>query len=275
MKASDRPTGWIYPPVSDARWFQAGFLLLFDAYALSSPGFSRDPQRFLLGIGTCLALDFSLAYFYRGLKLLPISGFITSMGLLLLCDSQFLWVYPVVGALSILSKQFIRLQDRHIFNPLNFGVVVALLFLSDYVTLAPGRWGGSLLGLAAVAAFGALTVHRAQRLDLAAAYVLTFLAGAWVRHALSGAPLAVTTAPMTGAAFQLFTFFMITDPRTTPEKPAQRWLYGVILGVWDAVLRHQQVRNGPLYALFLLSGFLPLFWIDPVKGPPARRAAAA
>ena len=56
-----------------------------------------------------------------------------------------------------------------------------------------------------------------------------------------------------------FTFFMMTDPMTTPETSAGRWVYGFALGVLDAAFRLEQSLYAPFYALFLLSGFLPLF----------------
>ena len=259
MERPDRPRTLIYPGAADPRWLQVLFLTCFDLYALSSPGFSRLPSQYLAGMGACLLLDAAFLYFYRGLLLAPISGFISSMGLLLLCDSPFVWPYAAVGAISILSKQFVRVDGRHVFNPLNFGIVVGLLFFSGEMTVVAGRWGGGSAGLLAVTALGCVVVWRAKRLDVAAAYWATFLAGAYVRSLATGAGMAVLTAPMTGAAFQLFTFFMITDPMTTPETPRGRLVFAVALGALDNVLRWQQVSFSPFYALFILSAFVP-FW---------------
>lgn len=256
----------IWPAKSDARWFQVAFLLLFDLYAVSTPGFSRTAAQFAAGMSTCVLLDAGLAYFVDGLLLFPLSGLISSMGLLLLCDSHTVWVYPVIGATAILSKHFLRLNGRHIFNPLNFAVVMGLVFLPGAMTTNAGRWGGSLWGMAAVAAFGVLTVYRAKRLELSAAYVAVFLAGAGIRSFLTGAPFLVVARPITGAAFQLFTFFMITDPATTPQSRTGRISFGAGLAAMDAVLRHRQFYNGPFFALFVLSGVLSYFY------PPARRA---
>jgi Na+-transporting NADH:ubiquinone oxidoreductase subunit NqrB len=249
----------IYPGLLDPRWLQVLFLLSFDVYALASPGFSRQPSQYLSGMAVCLLLDAAVLYFYRGLLLVPVSGLISSMGLLLLCDSPYVWPYAAVGAISILSKQLIRVDGRHVFNPLNFGIVVGLLFFSGDMTVVAGRWGGGLPGLCAVAALGALVVWRARRIDVAASYWLTFLGGALVRSALTGAAPAVVTAPMTGAAFQLFTFFMITDPMTTPEKVSSRCAFGVAVGILDNILRYNQVSQSPFFALFIISAFVPLW----------------
>lgn len=249
----------IYPGLSDPRWLQVLFLTAFDLYALSAPGFSRVPAQYLAGVGTCVVLDLALLFFYRGLLLLPVSGFISSMGLLLLVDSPFVWPYAAVAALTILSKHLVRADGRHVFNPLNFGVVAGLLFFSGEMTVVAERWGGGNAGMLGVVALGCLVVWRAKRWDLAAAYWATFLAGAWVRSLATGAGLAVLTAPMTGAAFQLFTFFMITDPMTTPETRRGRILFAVALGALDNLLRWQQVSFAPFYALFVLTAFMPLW----------------
>lgn len=250
---------WIVPRLADPRWLQVSFLASYVVYALVSPGFAREPAQYLWGAAACVGLDFLLGLRYAGPRLAPLSGLITSMGLLLLCDSPHVWPYPLLGAVAVLSKHFVQVEGRHVFNPLNFAVVVGLLFLSGEMTVVAGRWGGSLTGMLAIAALGTLTVWRAKRLDLAAAYALTFFAGACARSWLSGAQLVTLLTPMTGAAFQLFTFFMITDPKTTPETPRGRWAFGFLVGALDAVLRYRQVSHAPFYALFALSAFGPLF----------------
>ncbi len=249
----------IYPGWDDPRWLQLGFLLSFVCFALSAPSFGRTPVQFAAGMAACLLLDSALIYFYRGLLLLPVSGLITSMGLLLLVDTASLWPYPLVGALAILSKHLIRIDGKHIFNPLNFGIMAALIFLPGEVTVVSGRWGGSLASLLIVACLGTYVVYRAKRLDLAVAYTLTFVAGSVFRHNWYGTPYSPLLGPMTGAAFQLYIFFMISDPMATPESPRGRWIFGLALGLIDLVLRVRGNIHAPLYALFILSGTLPVF----------------
>lgn len=141
MNQTEGRRTFIYPGLLDPRWLQVLFLLSFDAYALASPGFSRSPGQYLSGMAACLLLDAALLYFFRCLLLLPVSGLISSMGLLLLCDSPYVWPYAAVGAISMLSKHFIRADGRHVFNPLNFGIVVGLLFFSGDMSVVAGRWG--------------------------------------------------------------------------------------------------------------------------------------
>jgi Na+-transporting NADH:ubiquinone oxidoreductase subunit NqrB len=247
----------VIPRRGDPRWPVLALLLAYVVFALSSPGFSRRPAQFLASVLTCVVLDLALGR-AKGILLVPLSGLITALGTLLLCDSPTVWAYALVAALSVLSKQLIRLDGRHVFNPNNFGIVVALLFFSGDVTVVAGRWGGSgaLMGL--IALLGVYAARRAGRLSLAAAYVGSFFLGVLARKALYGAPLSAVAAPMTGAAFQLFTFFMVTDPKTTPQTRAGQCAFGVALGLVDNVFRFLQVNSSPFYALFLLTALQPL-----------------
>ena len=256
---TERNQSLLYPALRDPRWVILAFLLSFVGYAISSPGFHRSATQFALGVGTCVLLDGVLSYYRRRTLMFPMSGLVSSMGLLLLTDSPLTWVYPAIGAVAILSKHFIHVRGRHIFNPLNFGVVVALLFLSSDVTVVAARWGGSTAIFAAVVGLGVFAAHRARRLDVGLAYVAGFGVGVLLRAWLLGAPLPVLLIPMTGAAFALFSFFMITDPMTTPESRQGRILYGIAIAALDTGMRLLEVRNAPYYSLFLMSGFLPFF----------------
>lgn len=248
----------IYPGWDDARWYQTAFLGSFVVYALLAPSFARTPAQFAAGMLVCLSFDFVLAYRNRGILLLPVSGLISSLGLLLICNSPFVWPYMLVALLSVLSKQYLRVDGRHVFNPTNFGLTVGLLFFSGDMTTSPSRWGGSAWGAAALACLGALVAYKGKRLDCAASWVATFLLGAFVRSRITEVPFAILLGPMTGASFVLFTFFMITDPVTTPRSLRSRLAFGTAVGALDAFMRYHRVYNAPFYALFLVSGFTPL-----------------
>src|SRR5437588_12065977 len=120
----------IYPTAQDPRWFILFFLGCYVAYALNSPGFSRTSGQYAASFFTCVGLDVLLCFLTKGVLLVPLSGLITSMGVLLLCDSPYVWPYALIAALAIVSKQFLKVQGRHIFNPNNLGIVVAMLFFS-------------------------------------------------------------------------------------------------------------------------------------------------
>lgn len=245
--------GWIWPDRKDARWLLLLFLGSYVAYALSSPGYHRTAAQLAASVAVCVGLDLSLDLLVWKVKLAPLSGLVTSMGLVLLCDSPKVWPYAAVGAVSILSKHLLRLRGAHAFNPLNFGMTFGLVALASDVAVSPGRWGGGAGTSAIVLALGILAVLRARRLALAAAYVGTFLGVAALRSAASGAALATLWAPATGAAFHLFAFYMITDPKTTPDGLSEGLGFGAGVAVLDQMLRSREILHAPFYALFLAS----------------------
>ncbi len=249
------------PKSRDPRWPFLAFSLCFNLYALISPGFHRLPSQWIAAVATAISLDFTLQYFLRDVIILPLSGLLTSLSCVLLCDSPFVWPYAAVSAISIFSKHFLRTPDkaRPIFNPSNFGIVTGLLLLGHFMDVVPGRWGGSIWAMAGVAILGFLIATRVKRLTLCLSWLGTFLIIAVLRSLISGWPLITTLAPATGAAFMLVTFFMITDPMTTPSSSFARILFGISLGMIDGVLRYFQVINSPLYALFILCALRAVF----------------
>jgi len=259
-----------YPGRGDPRWWIVAFLLSFVTYALTSPGFHRSLGQFLLGISVCVVLDGLLLWRYQKVPVLPFSGFISSMGLLLLCDTPALWPYPLAAALAMLSKHFVRVGGRHIFNPVNFGLVVVILFFSSEATVVAARWGGSTIGFIAVGCLGVLVAIKSNRIVLSATYVASFLAGAAAMQAFGLGSFALALAVASGAAFQLFTFFMITDPMTTPRDRRAQVVYAVALAALEHGFRFMAIKSAPFFALFLLSGIRPLFGYESAEA--ARRA---
>lgn len=244
----------LVPRFSDIRFHVLVLLVAFVAYAVTSPAYSRTIAQVAIVLGTCLILDTALTLWLRGRVILPMSAFVTSMGTVLLCDSPDLWAYFFVAAISILSKHIIRINGIHIFNPNNFGVVLGLLFFSHSITVDASRWGGHFWLTCVIFVLGASLIYRANRLYLAFAFFLTFMVLAFARYLIGGFTYAFYVSPLLGPAFQLFVFYMITDPRTSPSKPRDQILFGFCVGAIDALFRMYQEKYAPFYALFITCG---------------------
>lgn len=236
---------------NDVRWLVLLFLWSFALFALQWPGFTRTPDQFFLSIMTGILVDLAFLYVKR-VGILPLSGVITSTGVFLLCDSPHKWMYPLLVALSIASKHLLKIQGRHIFNPTNLGVVLGAVFLAKYMTITTGSWGGMSLGFLGVSALGIAVMLRAKRAYVSISYVLTFFLGVLLRQGLLHRTFLSVAAPMTGAGFQLFVFFMIPDPATTPKKASSQILFGLALGCLDTFLRYQQFKYAPFFSLMIV-----------------------
>lgn len=248
------PKRIIFPSWRDPRWILGVYALGFIAFAIQTPGFARTPTQFMVGFLTCVVVDSVFLFFVKKLPLFPLSGMLSSMGVFLLCDSPYIWPYFVVALLTILSKHLLVIDGRHIFNPNNFGIVMAFLFLPSYVTITASRWGPNSYVVLLLSLFGLFLVYRARRLPLVLTFLVVFTAGVWIRGQVTGGNLLTIFSPAFGAAFQLFIFYHITDPRTTPFKASHQVYFGILLGILDAILRYNQSKYGPFLSLFILTG---------------------
>ena len=112
---------------------------------------------------------------------------------------------------------------------------------------------------------GSIIIWRARRFHISATYVVSFFLFAFLRSWITGDPWQAEIAPITGPMYQLFVFFMITDPKTTVR--SQKWAMrgGVLVSRWwRFLLRLNQVVYAPLYALFLVgpAAMLIEIWLD-------------
>jgi Na+-transporting NADH:ubiquinone oxidoreductase subunit NqrB len=186
------------------------------------------------------------------------SAAISGLSLTILLRSHAPLVWLAAGVLAVLSKRLIRVNGKHVFNPACFAIV-ALLSGSGAAWVSPGQWGALAWGAAALACAAALVLSRAGRVDTAAAFLAAYAALLAARCAWLGDPWAIPLHQLQSGALLIFTFFMITDPRSTPDS----WGGRVIFAVMVALLAYElqfgwQVRTGLFYALFIISPVTPL-----------------
>lgn len=246
---------FIYPKLKDPRWIFFIFSGSFVLYAISSPGFTRTPEQFFTAVLTCILLDFLLLYFYKKVFMFPLSGLLSSFGLFLMCDTPFVWPLFLGGVLIVFSKHFIAIDNRHVFNPNNFAIVLMSLFLPNIVTVTSGRWGGNIYVMYYLFLLGSFLCYKINRHTLVISYVITFVIGAWIRSLILNIPFLTILGPGTGAAFQLFIFYHITDPLTTPQKKSHQVIFAICIGVLDTYLRYEKNKFAPFLSYFIIAGF--------------------
>ena len=91
-----------------------------------------------------------------------------------------------------------------------------MLFLaSDAVATLSIQWGNNLGAMIVIWVLGSAIIWRIRRFHICAIYVASFLLFSVVRAWITGDPWLSEVSPITGPEYQLFIFFMITDPKTT------------------------------------------------------------
>ena len=215
-------------------------------------GILESYSRTALAIVTAIATEIILGRIvYRRWPHLA-SAYITGISVGMLVRSPLVWPFVLGSVVSVASKYALRARDRHLWNPSNFGLCALLLLAPATVAVLSIQWGNRVWPLLEVWVLGGVILWRLKRLHVCAAYIASFLVLAVVRSAITGVPWLASIAPITGPMYQLFIFFMITDPRTTVRRRPAQYAVVVVIAIVEMLLRLADVVYAPLYALFIV-----------------------
>jgi len=254
---------------ADPRWFQIIFQSLFLIYGIFILKWEAGWLHYTISIFGCLAINYSTESI-KHRKFLPLSGkngfyiwgfsiFISAMSLCLLLKTNHWYISLLAAFLTVVSKYLFRINQKHIFNPSAFGIVVTV-FLTGEAWLSPGQWGTGTVLMFAVITFGFIVVTRVQKLDVSLAFLLTY-AGLlfWRQVIYLQWPLDFFIHSVSTGSLLLFTFFMISDPRTTPNHPAARIVWGMLIASAAFYLSAFQWKyNTPIWMLIVAAPLVPV-----------------
>ena len=215
-------------------------------------GILEGPERTGLAIATAIVTELVLGRVTYGVWVHPASAYITGISVGILLRSPFLWPYFLCSFISILSKYVLRIGPKHLWNPSNLGVSLVLLLAPETVSLLSVQWGNVVAPMVVIWLLGSVIVYRVGRFHLSATYVASFLAFSVVRSMVTGTPWLANVAPITGPMYQLFIFFMVTDPKTAVGPKWAQCLVVFVVAFVEMVLRLNEVVYAPFYALALV-----------------------
>jgi hypothetical protein len=149
---------------------------------------------------------------------------------------------------------------RHVLNPSNFGISVTLLLFPTVGIAPPYQFTENtsgivdwILPLIIICTGSYLNFKATGRIPLIVAWVSAFAVQAILRSMIHGTPLVAPLLPITGFAFILFTFYMITDPATSPSKTASQIVFAVAVAAGYALLMELHIVFGMFYALTIVT----------------------
>jgi Na+-translocating ferredoxin:NAD+ oxidoreductase RnfD subunit len=215
-------------------------------------GILEDYKAILLSIGSAILTELVLSRLMHGRWKNLSSAYISGISVGILTRSTFLWPFAVTAVISIMSKYVLRFKDTHIWNPSNFGISWMLFMAPFSMSGLSIQWGNNLWPMLVIWILGLAIVWRARRLHITATYVASFILFAWIRSYLTGDAFFTEVAPLTGPMYQLFVFFMITDPPTTVKNRNGQILVAFLVAFVEFILRLNQFIYAPFYALFLV-----------------------
>lgn len=229
-------------------------------------------DRLVLALGVCVATEALYSWFDRGKVVNLLSAYISGISLTLLIKPQggALWPFALGGFLAISSKYVLRYRDNHLWNPTNFAICALLLVVPDRVSVLSHQFGNDLTTNLVIWIFGLIIAARVGVLHITLTYVASFLLLNSVRALALGQPVLAEIAPITGPMYQLFIFFMITDPRTVVRGRRRQIVVAVLIAVMETLIRFASDQGWQLPtgfnaapALFALALVGPVAkWID-------------
>ena len=246
-------------------------------------------DRLVAALGACLVTEVALSLYLRGKWPSLMSAYVSGISMALLTKPQggVLWPFAVGGFLAIASKYVLTSRGRHIWNPTNFSISMLLLLAPSRIAILSHQWGNEIWTNLLIWAVGLVVVSRARVLHITLMYVACFLLFAVLRSGIEGLPLLPEIAPLTGPMYQLFAFFMVTDPRTTVHTMKGRLGVVFLIALVEALIRlaadHHLAMpaafaaSPPILALFLVGPIA--MWLDlrrtaPVQAPAGQPAPA-
>src|SRR5919202_628066 len=234
-------------------------------------------QRLLVALAVCTAIEAALSWFDRGKVVNLQSAYISGISLTLLVKPQggALWPFALGGVLAISSKYVLRYRGTHLWNPTNFAISALLLAAPDRVSVLSHQFGNDVVTNLVIWTFGLVIASRVGVLHITLTYVVSFLALDALRAAALGQPVLPEIAPITGPMYQLFVFFMITDPRTVVRGRRRQIVVAVVIALVETVIRFASDKGWPLPTAFNAApAFLALATVGPVaKWLDLRRAS--
>lgn len=234
------------------RYLPPFFITVILLVAQLSFGVLESFARTGLAIGAAIACELILGRWMWGKFPNLASAYISGISVGILLRSPEYWPYALCSALAITSKYVIRWRGRHLWNPSNFAIVALLILAPEFVSTLSVQWGNDFWPMLVVWVLGAFITYRVRRFHITAVYVLSFIAFSYWRSHITGHPFLAEVAPITGPMYQLFIFFMITDPRTTVKNKTAQCVVAFLVAAAEMVLRLQENIHAPYYALAIV-----------------------
>jgi Na+-transporting NADH:ubiquinone oxidoreductase subunit NqrB len=246
--------------LKDPRLYQILALASLLAFGWIARAFEIAPLQFGAILLTALAAQWLGAMVFA-VRFEARSAIVTALSLTLLLRADGLWPLMLAAAIAIGSKFALRIRGKHLFNPANIGIVAAIL-LTDAAWTTPGQWGTAVWLAALIAGAGFFVTYRASRIDVPLVFLAAYAALLVGRALWLGDPIAIPLNRLQNGALILFAFFMISDPKTTPDGPLARAVFVVLTAIAAFVLQFNYFNSDGIFlALAGMCALRPLIEI--------------
>lgn len=218
----------------------------------------------ITAISVAVIFEIFLSYYTRGTFPHLASAYISGISVGILTRSPEFWTFALCAAIATTSKYVIRVKGRHIWNPSNFAISMMLLIAPFAYSTLSIQWGNNIYAMLVIWTLGSIIIYRLGRFHITFTYVLSFVFFAFIRSFITDQPFLAEIAPLTGPMYQLFIFFMITDPATTvrASKTVQMFV-AFTIALAEMILRLSENVHAPYFALFIvgpIANLIEIWW---------------
>ncbi len=244
---------------ADPRYYQIIALGSLLIYGVGWMEFDTAPPQICVILTSAVLGQLACTRLWKLPSFEPKSALISGLSLCLLLRTNSLPLAALASSIAIFSKFLFRCDRKHIFNPTNFALVVMLLVAGRSAWISPGQWGAAAWFAFLLACMGGFVVNRALRGDVTLSFLGFYSAILFGRSWWLNEPMAIPLHRIENGALLLFAFFMISDPKTTPESRTGRILFSLLVALGAAFVQFKLFRqNGLLWSLVAVSPLVPL-----------------
>ncbi len=246
-----------YTKPLDPRLYQIASLSTLLLYGLLWLHFDVSILQIVVTLVTALLTQYAGTRWHKLPSFDPLSPLVSALGLCIFLRTNDLMVVALASFLAIASKFLIRWKGKHLFNPTNFALIVVLV--GGLAWISAGQWGQVAWFGFLIACLGSLVVTRAARADVTLAFLGSYVGLLYARAVWLGDPLTIPLHQIESGTLLIFAFFMITDPKTTPDSRTGRILFACLVALAALSVQFVLYRpNGLLWGLIACSPIVPL-----------------
>lgn len=242
----------------DPRHFQIFTLSCLVGLQFYGGAFGPSFPVIIICVGGCLLFQIVFSRF-TGVRFDLRSPLISGLSLSILLKASSLWFFALAALITVGSKFVIRFRGKHIFNPTNIAIVLLVLAFPAHVWVSPGQWGQAAWLVFFLCCCGLLVLYQIPRRDMGPLFLMIWASVLFARALWLGDPAAIPIHQVQSGALLIFCFFMISDPKTIPNRFAGRVLFALSVAAVAYYIQFTYFRSdGLLIALALVSAVTPI-----------------
>ncbi len=241
----------------DPRFYQIASLGTLLLFGLFWRHFDVSVGQIVVTLATTLLTQYAGTRWHKLPSFDPLSPLVSALGLCIFLRTNDLAVVALASFLAIACKFLIRWKHKHLFNPTNFALAVMLA--GGLAWISAGQWGQVAWFGFLIVCLGSLVVTRAARADVTLSFLGCYVGLLIARALWLGDPLTIPLHQIQSGTLLIFSFFMITDPKTTPDSRTGRILFACLVALAALFVQFVLFRpNGPLWGLIACAPLVPL-----------------